>query len=384
MCPTKRPGTQWYDLNITGWTEDLINALGVGMMKNLAIMDGIKIEDQKFEEDGTHFIKEAGAIYVQQMITYGKQMPINKPPQKQIHQDQLKKMEVDLTHTPSKKPWQSKDSLEDRVRILEEGQKEHTKNFKSCNLAISKIREELDADTNERKMDSLVLFGVRPNTRHPITGSFRDKNDWAHNEATRALKKFDKNISDRDIKWANTISNPSVTPVSFEIKLGNRETSTKIKMIFRNLKRDDMKIPEDMYIANSYTQATRVRIEIMKAITKKCATETERMFLHQFCNRPFVRIINTRTKKERVLTYTDLIENFGYQMKDKELEMAYRRAGFKFRGQMKQIFGILKDIEDLNQTQTQGNRHNDNGNNTPLGTRKRRAQEDEKHNKKAK
>jgi hypothetical protein len=123
-----------------------------------------------------------------------------------------------------------------------------------------------------------------------------------------------------------------------------------------------------------------VRVEIMKAIVKKCASSEERMFLHQFCNRPTVRIANTRTKIERVLTFTDLVENYGSRMNDKELDIAYRRAGYKFKGQMKQIFGILKEREELRQQQTEQRQTQNerNGNNTKLGTRKRMVEEQEK------
>jgi hypothetical protein len=234
----------------------------------------------------------------------------------------------------------------------------------------------------------LVLSGMRPSKRWPHLGSYRDKNEWMRN---KAIQKLDKNIGDREVKWANNLSNPSITPVTLEIKLCNREITMKLKRIFRDLKRDDMKIQEDIYISNNYTAATKVRVEIMKAIVKKCASNEDRMFLHQFCNRPFVRLTNTQTKIERILTFTNLVENYGCQMDDKELEIAYRRAGFKFRGQMRQVFGILKEREEMKQhhTQTQRPTHHNNqndeySNNKTIGTRKRRAQADDHHNKRTK
>jgi hypothetical protein len=115
------------------------------------------------------------------------------------------------------------------------------------------------------------------------------------------------------------------------------------------MKRDDADIPDNMYITNNYTHATRVRVEIMKAIVKKCANEEERMFLNQFCNRPIIRITNTKTKHERIWTFTDLLESYRHRLNDSDLETAYRRAGFKFIGQMKQLFGVLKERKDTNQ-----------------------------------
>jgi hypothetical protein len=164
-----------------------------------------------------------------------------------------------------------------------------------------------------------------------------------------------------------------------------------LKRLFRELKRDDMEIPNDMFMSNNNTQATRVRVEVMKAIIKKCASNEERMFLHQHCKRPFTRITNTRTKKERILTFTDMVENYGPKMEDKDLEIANKRAGFKFKGQMKQIFGILKEKEEWkqNNTQTQrpmqhNNQNDQHNNNKNAGARKRRAQEEDYQKKKIK
>ena len=115
------------------------------------------------------------------------------------------------------------------------------------------------------------------------------------------------------------------------------------------MKRDDIHVPDNMHISNNYTQATRVRIEIMKAIVKKFQTDEERMFLNQFCNRPIIRITNTRTKYERVWTFTNLIETYGQRLNNKDLEIAYKRAGYRFTGQMKQLFGVLQERTDLRQ-----------------------------------
>jgi hypothetical protein len=95
-CPTMRPGLEWYDQNVEGWTEDLISATADGKMKRLAIMGILDNENLIFEADGIHFTKESGANYVQEIITNGKKMPINKPPQQQQQQqqEQPKAMEV--------------------------------------------------------------------------------------------------------------------------------------------------------------------------------------------------------------------------------------------------------------------------------------------------
>jgi hypothetical protein len=77
------------------------------------------------------------------------------------------------------------------------------------------------------------------------------------------------------------------------------------------------------------------------------------MFRNQFCNRPVIRITNTKTKHERVWTFIDLIETYGDSLNDNDLETAYRRAGLKFILQLRQIFGVHKDKTEVRQRSTQ-------------------------------
>jgi hypothetical protein len=40
--------------------------------------------------------------------------------------------------------------------------------------------------------------------------------------------------------------------------MNNKETANRIKRTFREMKRDDTNIPDNLYISNNYTHATRV------------------------------------------------------------------------------------------------------------------------------
>ena len=69
-------------------------------------------------------------------------------------------------------------------------------------------------------------------------------------------------------------------------------------------------------------------------------------------------------------------------MEDKDLEIANKRAGHKFRGQMRQVFGILKEKDEASQQQRGQTTSDSNSQN--LRTRKRGAQTEEQSNKRQK
>ena len=92
-------------------------------------------------------------------------MPINIPVQKPP-QNQQNAMEIDTINTPNKRPWSGRELMEERVRRLEEQVRGHSQNLKSSNIAISKMSEAMDAETNEKKNGHADT--IRSQTKHKM------------------------------------------------------------------------------------------------------------------------------------------------------------------------------------------------------------------------
>jgi hypothetical protein len=108
----------------------------------------------------------------------------------------------------------------------------------------------------------------------------------------------------------------------------------------------------NLYFSNSVTQATRVRIEILKAIAKKLTTETESAFVQSFISRPVMRYVSEDENLEvsgtgRSYSFVDAVLRFGDLVQDADLTSAYKRAGGTFRGAMEQYFILLREAEDV-------------------------------------
>ena len=96
-------------------------------------------------------------------------------------------------------------------------------------------------------------------------------------------------------------------------------------------------------ISNCMTQATKVRIEIFKAIANKHRGEQERFYVSMNEPRPVLKVTNNRTRAEKVMTFTDAVVKYGQEMTTEELKGAYEKAGEGFKGQMTSTFIILKE-----------------------------------------
>jgi hypothetical protein len=97
------------------------------------------------------------------------------------------------------------------------------------------------------------------------------------------------------------------------------------------------------FLANSVTLTTQVRIDILKAVARKFSSEGEDLYVTAFASRP---VLQVKQKKEQgrtmAYTFSDAIQKYGEGLRESNLGEAYRRAGSVFKGQLQQIFVLLK------------------------------------------
>ena len=95
---------------------------------------------------------------------------------------------------------------------------------------------------------------------------------------------------------------------------------------------------------NCVTLATRVRIDILKAMAKKFTTEREDLFVYGYASRPVLHIKpKDGNKRPMWLSFSDALTRFGAGLGELDLGEAYRRAGVAFRGQLQQNFVVLHE-----------------------------------------
>jgi hypothetical protein len=99
-----------------------------------------------------------------------------------------------------------------------------------------------------------------------------------------------------------------------------------------------------IFLTNSVTLATRVRIDILKAIARKFSSEREDLYMTAFSARPVLQVKQKNEQNRTMaLTFADAISKFREGLREGDLGEAYRRAGLVFRGQLQQIFVVLHD-----------------------------------------
>jgi len=94
------------------------------------------------------------------------------------------------------------------------------------------------------------------------------------------------------------------------------------------------------------TLATKVQIDIMKAIARRIESNVQSAYVPNFLPRPILHIKAIDTRRHiSSLTFSDAVKEYGGLIKGSNLAPAYKRAGGNFRDQMRQHFVVLEDPE---------------------------------------
>ena len=207
-------------------------------------------------------------------------------------------------------------------------------------LVTSRIREELDAIANERKEDRLIISGMTNKTPSPT--NLEDRKRWIDEMVGGVLNKIEPN-SAAHVVFANQGRNKSRDIPLFEIKMDSKEIALKIRKQFAAKKKSGTDFGR-LYIANSVSIATRIRIDILKAMANKFTTEKEVFYTTPYTSRPMLHV-KQKDGNQRPMAYTfsDAIAKFGAGLRESDLGEAYKRAGTLFKGQLQQNFVVLHE-----------------------------------------
>ena len=110
-----------------------------------------------------------------------------------------------------------------------------------------------------------------------------------------------------------------------EVKFESKEVAHKIRMKFAERKRGG----EDMgrlFVANSVTLGTRVRIDILKAIAKKHSSDRQDFHVVAFSSRPVMQVKQKGSEQKPMsMTFIDAVTKYGRELIEADLGEAYRR-----------------------------------------------------------
>ena len=236
---------------------------------------------------------------------------------------------------------ESSSNLENQIRI-----RRHRDNY-----VFARIKEEADGELNRTRENRVVVSGLERVSDGLST--HQAKKDYYTKVLTdliaKACPEMDPKPAVLDV--VVNIRRDQVNP-SVEMRLDSVNGAFAFRKSAAALAKAQNPEFVKLFFSNSITQATRVRIEIMKAIAKRLTTTTEEAYVQGFISRPLLRYLSRNPAESfaagtgRSYTFVDSVSRFGDLVQAHDLTAAYRRAGGTFQGAMEQYFVLLSEPED--------------------------------------
>ena len=197
----------------------------------------------------------------------------------------------------------------------------------------------MDYAANVKKEDRIVITGLT--SKVPKPNKPDERKTWLRNIVGEILNKIVPESATHIVFTTQGSKNAREIPL-VEVKLDNRELALKIRKDFAAKKKAGQDFGK-IYIANSVTLGTRVRVDIMRAMAKRYSTEKEELFVMAFASRPVLQLRIKTEDRTMAFTFSDAIARYGGDLVEGELGEAYRRTGTAFRGQLQQNFVVLHE-----------------------------------------
>ena len=125
-----------------------------------------------------------------------------------------------------------------------------------------------------------------------------------------------------------------------EVRLESKEMARRIRSCYAEKKKNNVDLGK-LFVANCVTLATRVRTDILRAIsTKNYNKGIFELYVAPLSLRP---VLHVKDVNNYALTFADAIARYGASLEEEDLGEAYRRAGRSFDRQLSQIFFALKE-----------------------------------------
>jgi hypothetical protein len=306
--------------------KDVLQSLN---LKNLFRSDVISRASQQFDPDLVHLTAASGKVFVHGLL---------EAAEKAFQAEYVELGDSDSNTSPG---TSGKSSLIDRVRKLEHDTEERKFND---NLMFARTREELNTSFNKAKEDCIVITRLTSTIPQPVDKELRKT--WLRNLILEVIKRV-KSDFDGTLSFINQGKSNGKDMPMVEVRLNSVEAAVGVRKAFAEKRKEgDGKSLGRLYMSNSVTLSTRVRVDIMKAISKKIATPNESAYVAAYSFRPILHVRSTGKSGEvtnRAYTFIDSIIKYGKILLRCDLDEAYRQAGTAFRGQLEQHYVVLHE-----------------------------------------
>ena len=350
----------WYNDRVDRISKYLVDGIkkltSEKSINNVTFINCISVASQQFESDQIHLTAPSASVFLE-VILEAAETFFDAP-------------FVDLTG-PYPSSSGNTSAIEDRLTWLENSVRSQQDKGVSDNLMFARSREELDAMSNRAKEDRIVINGMSSTV--PLPNDSRQRIEALKGLAAATFEKIIPDFQGKIVYLSQSKQQQQqqLAQQMIEVKLDKAEHAIAIRKAFADRRKKKELGPEldSLFMTNCVNLATRIRVDIMKALARKLTNNTDLAYVAGFTSRPMMHIraagapsANTRPLKS--YTFIDSVSRFGRRLTCEDLETAYGRAGNSFNGQLMQNFVVLNEHDQGQMqrlTQTRGSDQQSSG-----------------------
>jgi hypothetical protein len=330
--PISRPIYEWYQTNFEA--IELSFAEGITWMKqnNISRVKAMPHGCQQFEADGVHLTEASAQIFIETMLKESELFFAAKL----VDLVEEERMEVQTEPSPMERLEKRLEALENKV----------TDRLMNDNLIFARLKEDFDWTANKAKEDRVIITGITSRSAPPTNPE--ERRIWMGKIVQDIFDTLIPGFTGKVI-FINQMKNKGSQIPMVEVKLENVKAAHDIRTAFADKKKNKADLGR-IFIANSVTLATRVRVDILKAIARKICSLEISAHAVPFISRPVMHVRSTDAAEvwsaPKTYSFIEAVTRFGHLVKQFDLAEAHRRAGNSFKGQLEQHFIVLREARN--------------------------------------
>jgi hypothetical protein len=341
VLPLGRPSLLWYQERIGKITEYVKESFKNPDNKkpnNVIKINCIPSAAQQFDTDMVHLTSSSAKVFLNTILEAAECFLTSVDTDSGAREEEGEVIDLEANKT-----------LEERLEALEKKFEDQSNLNFTNSLMFARIREELDTTSNKAKEDRVVINGIR--LKSPLPADTRGRIDKLRAIAKTIFEQIMPGFKGEIVYLTQGKKHSHLIPM-IEVKIDKVEHAIEIRKAFaeRRKKKDLPEDLNDLFISNSVNLATRIRVDILKAIAKKITNDKELAYVAGFVSRPMMHIRKagppTKDRPLKSYNFIEAVSRFGMKLKEEDLGAAYNRAGQTFAGQFKQNFVVLREEQD--------------------------------------
>ena len=343
VMPMRRPAVNWYDEQLPLIKRTLMTSIDELHLVNVGRIDCSLGSSQIFEKDGIHLTGASGENFIG--IILGRAETFFEAESIDLTRDDTD------TRKTEKKPADSDNSdlashnkTNNRLERLEVEMRDLRRSRLGDQLMFARLREDADFEKNKQKEDRIVINRLKI---RDAPAEYKVRIEYLKTMAAELFEFLIPGFTGKGLWVTHGKVNETTSSLSFlEVKMDSMKSAVDIRKAFVQKMRSKGLTGkyESIFITNSVTKATRVRIEIMKAIARKITNDREAAYVASFISRPvlqFKKIIEgEQTFPYKSFTFVEAVMRFRNEIEDEDLTSAYERS-LPFEAELEQNFIVL-------------------------------------------